>query len=93
MFEHVDWTHADHMRDKHNVTEDQADEALRDPDRVVIEPDYKSRSGKSARILGYSQSFDDLLTLIVVTEDGKTYGVNGWRANAKDRRIYNGEEQ
>jgi hypothetical protein len=39
------------MRDKHDVTNDQADEALRDPERVVIQPDYKSRSGKSAASL------------------------------------------
>lgn len=93
MFEDVDWANAHHMRDKHGVTDDQADEALRDPERVVIQPDYKSRSSKSARIIGYSRSFGDILTLIVVIHEGRVYGANGWRANTKDRRIYNGEEQ
>lgn len=61
--------------------------------RCGIQPDYKSRSGKSARIIGYSRSFGDVLTLIVVIHEGRVYGANGWRANSKDRRIYNGEEQ
>ena len=90
MYTDVDWTHgADHMLEKHDVTVAQANEALRDPDRVVIQPDYGSRSGTSDRVIGYSGTFDDLLTVIVITNNGTEYGVNGWRSNSKDRRLYN----
>jgi len=54
----------------------------------VIEPDYNSTSGRSVRIIGFSQTADALLTLIVVEDDGVTYGVNAWRSSARDRRIY-----
>lgn len=31
---------------------------------------------------------DDLITVIVLTDEGVTYGVNAWRSNTRDRRIY-----
>lgn len=73
---------------KHDVTPDEADEALLDPERVVIDPDYNSTSGRSVRIIGFSQTVGELLTVIVLNEDNVTYGVNAWRSNARDRRIY-----
>ncbi|MGB8381918.1 MAG: hypothetical protein WCG47_11815 [Dermatophilaceae bacterium] len=66
----------------------EANEAVDDPERVVIDPDYSSTSGRSARIIGFSQSANDVLTIIVLTDEGVTYGVNAWRSNARDRRIY-----
>lgn len=72
----------------HDVTPSEADEALSDPERVVIEPDYNSTSGRSVRIIGFSQTVGDLLTVIVLTDEDVTYGVNAWRSNARDRRIY-----
>lgn len=89
MFEDVDWTHGEgHMWEKHGVTVAEANEALRDPMRVLIDPDYNSKTGQSARIIGWSDTYGDLLSIIVVTEDGDEYGANGWRSNEKDRRLY-----
>lgn len=73
---------------KHDVTPGEADEAMEDPERVVIDPDYNSTSGRSTRIIGFSTTAGDLLTVIVLVEDDATYGVNAWRSNARDRRIY-----
>jgi uncharacterized DUF497 family protein len=77
VFGHIDWSHrADYIVAKHGVTSDEADEAVGDPERIVIDPDYNSTSGRSVRIIGFSPSLDDLLTVIVVTEAGVPYGVN-----------------
>lgn len=73
----------------HGITPEVAHEALEDPDRVVIDPDYNSRSGQSVRIIGFSTTADEVITVIVVVGDGVEYGANGWASNAKDRRIYN----
>lgn len=45
-----------------------------DPERVVFD--------------GFSATAGDLLTVIVLVEDDAMYGVNAWRSNARDRRIY-----
>lgn len=85
----ADWSHrGDYIVTNHDVTPRKADEALLDPERIVIEPDYNSTSGRSIRIIGFSQTVGDLLTVIVITEDDVIYGVNAWRSNARDRRIY-----
>jgi hypothetical protein len=66
-FERVDWTHgAAHMKDNHGITPEVANQALGDPDRVVIDPDYNSRSGQSVRIIGFSVTADDIITVIVM---------------------------
>jgi hypothetical protein len=54
----------------------------------VIDPDYNSASGRSVRVIGFSLIADSLITVIVLTDEGVTYGVNAWRSNARDRRIY-----
>lgn len=90
VFERVDWSkRGEYMQRKHGITPDVADDALGDANRVVIEPDYNSTSGDSIRIIGYSTLADDIITVIVLEHEGTQYGVNGWSANAKDRRIYN----
>lgn len=90
VFERVDWSNrGEHMQRKHGITPEVADDALGDANRIVIDPDYNSTSGKSIRIIGYSTIADDILTVIVLEHDGIEYGVNGWSASAKDRRIYN----
>lgn len=58
------------------------------PVRVLIDPDYNSTSGQGVRIIGYSTLADDIIAVIVLENDGIEYGVNGWSANSKDRRIY-----
>ena len=40
------------------------------------------------RIIGYAATVEELLTVIVLNDDGTDYGVNGWVAKGKDRRIY-----
>jgi hypothetical protein len=57
VFGHADWSHrGDYIVEKHGVTPDEADEALGDPERIVIDPDYNSTSGRSVRIIGFSQT-------------------------------------
>lgn len=90
VFERVDWSkRGEYMQRKHGMTSQVADDALDDPDRIVIDPDYNSTSGESVRIIGFSTIADDIVTVIVLQHDGTEYGVNGWSANEKDRRIYN----
>jgi len=90
VFERVDWSlRGDYMSRKHGVSTEVADEALGDPARVVINPDYNSTTGRGVRVIGYSLLADDIVTVIVLENDGTEYGVNGWLANEKDRRIYN----
>lgn len=94
MADDVDWSHGvAHMWGNHGVSVSQASEALADPDRVLIQPDYNSRSGNSDRVIGYSHSFEDLLTIILVRNEGAVYGANGWRSNDKDRALYDGSEK
>ena len=94
VFERVDWSQRGaYMKRKHGITPAIADEALEDPNRVVIDPDYNSESGKSVRIIGFSVSADDVISVIVLEHDGTEYGVNGWTANEKDRRFYAAESE
>lgn len=79
------------MRLNHNITTVIANDAPADANRILIAPDYNSSSGRSVRIIGYSHVADDIITVIVLMDGGIEYGVNGWSANAKDRRIYNDE--
>lgn len=73
---------------KHQTTPAQADEALFDPDRVVLEPDPASKSGVSVRTIGYSVSRGALVTVITVVEEGVVFGINAWPSNPTDRRRY-----
>lgn len=83
----VDWSHrAEYMQQRHGVTSEQANEALADLTALVFDPDYASLSGHSVRTIGWSDSAGRLLTVITVTEDEVTYGVNGWPANDIDTR-------
>ena len=90
VFEKVDWSkRLGYMQRKHGITAEVAEDALGDANRVVIDPDYNSTSGESIRIIGYSVLANDVITVIVLEHAGTEYGVNGWSANVKDRRIYN----
>lgn len=89
VFERADWSHrGDYIVERHGVAPAEANEALLDPERIVIDPDYNSTSGRSVRIIGFSPAADDVITVIVLTEAGVTFGVNAWRSNTRDRRIY-----
>jgi hypothetical protein len=88
-FERVDWSRRGvYMRQRHGITPEVATDALGDPNRVLIDPDYNSTSGRSIRIIGFSTLAEELITVIVLENDGTEYGVNGWTANEKDRRLY-----
>jgi len=90
--EGADWTYrADYIRERHGVEVEWANEALRDPDALRIDPDPASRSGRSVRTIGYAAGTGCLLSVITVEEGGVTYGVNAWRSNATDIRRYREE--
>ena len=86
----VDWTHgAAHMQANHKVTVTEANEAVADIDAVWFDTDAHSKSGRSARVIGYSHSRQAILTVILVhRDDGGYWGANGWESNASDRRRY-----
>ncbi len=89
MFE-VNWAHgADHMWIGHQVSVQEATEALADADALLFDPDPKSKSDISARVLGYSSTASAVLVVILVHRgDGGWWGANSWRANSTDRRTY-----
>ena len=77
------------MQASHQVTPEEADEALADIDAVWFDPDPHSKSGHSVRVIGYSHSRNKILTVILVhREDGGYWGANGWEANSSERRRY-----
>lgn len=59
----------------------------------MIDPDPASKSGRGVRIIGYSITARAVWTVIVLDDEGITYGVNAWKANAKDLRRYLGTEE
>ena len=79
------------MAARHGVSVEEANEALADPGAVVIDPDTKSRSGQSARVIGYSPGADAVVVVILMHREDRPaawWGGNGWRANAADQRTY-----
>jgi uncharacterized DUF497 family protein len=83
-----DWSYRGaYMKKKHGVTPSDASEPLRDPWRVVLEPDPSSRSGRGIRVIGETAA-GRLLSVIVMRASGVAYGVNGWDANQRDISIY-----
>lgn len=93
MWDTADWSHrGEYMYRRHGIAPDWADEALVDPERVVLEPGPSSKSGQGVRIVGYSASAEFLVTVIVLEHEGIVYGVNEWRANTTDLRRYREEQ-
>lgn len=92
----IDWRHRDaYIRTRSerrvgdtDIQPEWADEAAADPMAQVIDPDPASRSGVSVRVIGYSATADMVSTVILLSDEGITYGVNAWRANAGDERDY-----
>ena len=79
------------MRTRHQITVQAANEALADPDALLFDPDPKSTSGQSARVIGFSPTAAAVLVVILVRREdrpGSWRGANGWQANSTDRRIY-----
>ncbi|MGV0722736.1 transposase [Mycolicibacterium elephantis] len=84
----ADWSMRGKYIAKRRMTPGIADEALDDPDAVVLDPDPASKSGVSVRTIGFSLTFDALITVITLEEDGKVWGVNAWPSNDVDARRY-----
>lgn len=56
----------------------------------MIDPDRKSRTGKSFKIIGWSQRFGHHVTVVLVREDdGSLSAATGWPASRQERRDYN----
>jgi hypothetical protein len=93
---HLDWQHRrDYIRSRStrrpgdtDIEPEWADEAANDPMAQVIDPDPASTSGRGVRIIGYSPTAAMVITVIALEDDGTTFGVNAWRANASDERDY-----
>jgi len=79
------------MHAKHGIVPEWANEALLDPDLVVLDPDPASSTGQSVRTIGYSATAGTLITVITVLSEGKLYGANGWRSSTTDQRRYREE--
>jgi uncharacterized DUF497 family protein len=92
VFDTADWSHRGDYIAKHGVNPAEADEAIADPDRVVLSPDPASKSGRGVRVIGYSITAEAILTVIVLDHEGSTIGVNAWKANPKDQQRYEGTE-
>lgn len=85
----VDWSkRGEYIIAKHQVTPEQANEALADARAIIFDPDYNSISGEGVRTIGYSRSFGDILTVITFEYEGTVYGSNAWKSNSRDRRYY-----
>ncbi len=97
----VDWSkRADYIRTRHAVEPSWANEAVEDDHAVWLQPDPASRNGHSVRVVGYSTSAQQVLTVILVeagvdpsvSPDGDWWGSNAWVASERDRRLYGKED-
>lgn len=88
----IDWRHRGEYIAKHDMTPLLADEAFADPNRLVINPDPASTSGRTIRVIGWSHSAQRLVTVIVLPEPDVIWGVNAWPSNSTDERRYREEE-
>lgn len=79
------------MLQRHGLTVEEANEAIFDAQALLFDPDPKSRSGASARLLGYSASREQILVVILVRRSdrlGSWWGATAWPANPSDAGIY-----
>ena len=84
----VDWSKRGDYIAKHQVTPEQADEALNDANAVTFDPDYNTISGQQVRTIGYSPSAQTVLSVITLDKEGVVWGVNAWKSNNRDRNYY-----
>ena len=90
----ADWSErGDYMLARHGIHPGWANEALDDPERIVIVPDPASKSGRGVRTIGWSPTANRIITVITLVDEGHLYGVNGWVANSGDQRLYRREER
>ncbi|HVD02766.1 MAG TPA: transposase [Candidatus Dormibacteraeota bacterium] len=96
----LDWSkRAEYVRSRHGVEPAWADEAVEDDHAVWLTLDPASRSGRSVRVIGYSITAREVLTVILVAADvdvterpaGDWCGSNAGVASPRDRRLYGKE--
>lgn len=88
----ADWRHRGLYIAKHGMTPSLADEALADPDRLVLDPDPASESGRTVRVVGWAPSLQALVSVIVLPDVEQLWGVNAWLSNSTDQRRYRQEQ-
>ena len=89
-----DWSErGGYMLARHGIHPAWANEALDDPDRLVITPDPASKSGRAVRTIGWSYTANRIITVITLVDNGRLHGVNGWVANSNDQRLYREEDR
>lgn len=72
------WTHrGDYVLARPRIRRWLANEALADPERLVIASDPASSSGRGVRTIGWSDSAMGILTTITLIDNGRLYDVNG----------------
>lgn len=89
--DNVNWRYGvQHMSRRHKITVAQANEALSDINAIWLDPDPSSGSGRSARVIGYSHSRREVLTIILVHQHQEKgyWGASGWKSNRSDRTRY-----
>ena len=85
----IDWSFAvEHMWSRHLILLTWAQEAVRDINRLTLNPDPASRSGSSIRIIGYSRGADMVLAVIIVEFHGRYFAASAWKANESQARHY-----
>ena len=87
----LDWRQRGRYIAKHGMTPTLAHEAWRDPNRLVLDPDPSSLSGRTVRVIGWSSIFGALVTVIALPDDDVTWGVNAWPSNTTDQQRYRQE--
>jgi len=74
---------------RHDVTTVEANEVLEDDDALWFDPDPSSKSGLTARVVGWSFSRQQVLTVILLHVEDDWAGVNGWvTKSGRDRTAY-----
>ncbi len=95
----VDWTHrADYIRTRSrrkgrpefDVEPEWATQAALDSRRQV--GDGRSESGETIRVVGWSALANEVLTVLLLPKGhpptGEWWGVNAWKADDRERRVY-----
>ena len=77
----------EYINQLHGVLPAEANEALTDPWRVILNPDPSSVSGGGVRTIGVTRA-RRLPTVITLVSGGTRWGVNGWDATPTDVRRY-----
>ncbi|NQU36445.1 MAG: hypothetical protein HQ526_02475, partial [Actinobacteria bacterium] len=85
---------AEHIRRNHGISVKEANEAITDVAALLYDPDPKSTSKNSARLIGYSPTRGHVLVVILVHRNDRSegwWGANGWTANNTDHQTYRRE--